>query len=223
MPIANPCLKSIARYVYLLAASAVFAGAPATRAQPPETCQCLWQGSFARAYSHADAVITGEVVARKGNSADIRIGERLFDKANAIHDYDDVIRIWGNNGKLCRPDISRFAKGSHWVLALNKIDRVPKDGFNPNTPSISYGRKGDFYLSKCGANWLQLHKQFVSGNLVDGDRWTWDTPHANPVLLDLVKDYIQHKISKRVLVEAAKPPDKLNKLMEQTRSFLHQQ
>ena len=37
-------------------------------AQPPESCQCLWQGSFNAIVKHSDFIASGEVITTKGNS-----------------------------------------------------------------------------------------------------------------------------------------------------------
>lgn len=194
-----------------------------TSAQPPSNCDCLWHGSFARAYSHADFIFSGQVVATKGNSADIRIEQQFFYNANYQPDFNNVVRIWGDNGKLCRPDITEFPVGSKWVLAVNKITDIPAGGFNPNTPNISYGREGDYYLSQCGAYWLAVHDDFVTGNLVKGRRWSWENTDMNPVLIDLIKAYIKGIIPEQALIEAAKPLTATKKLMEDTKNFIRQQ
>ena len=47
-------------------------------------------------------------------------------------------------------------------MALEKIDSVPDDGFNPLTPNISFGREQDYLLSSCGGYFLS-----ANGNAVD--------------------------------------------------------
>ena len=90
-------------------------------AQPPENCECLWHGSFSKVVSRADLIISGQVVGSKGNSADITIDRILYDRGLNNREFSPVIRIWGDNGKLCRPPISEFPPESEWLLALNKI------------------------------------------------------------------------------------------------------
>lgn len=181
-------------------------------------CDCLWQGSFNRAATTADIVVSGTVIASKGNAFDLEI-ERII----AGKEYREVIRIWGDNGKLCRPAINDFTPGSHWLLAAYQITEVPDDGFDPNTPSISYGRKQDYYLSRCGAYWLSLHDGYVSGNLINGQRWQWQDKKMNPVLLELVDAYLRGVLPDAALIEAAKPQTASKKLMEETKSFIENQ
>ena len=217
-------LYAIAGYCFTCVLPLVIAAFPqASSAQPPPTCDCLWQGAFNRITDNADLIVGGHIVASKGNSADLNIDHLLIDRAVQFTEFRDVIRIWGNDGKQCRPDITDFPVGSHWVMALKKITEDTPDGFNPNTPNVSYGRINDYYLSKCGSYWLQLSEGYVSGNLVKGRRWQWDNPAMNPVLLELVEAYIKNIIPEQALIEAAKPLTETKKLMEETRHFIQNQ
>ena len=192
-------------------------------AQPPPACDCLWQGAFNRITDKADLIVSGQIVASKGNSADLDIDRLLIDRAVQFTEFRDVIRIWGSDGRQCRPDITDFPVGSQWVMALKKITEDIPDGFNPNTPNVSYGRVNDYYLSKCGSYWLQLSEGYVTGNLVKGRRWQWDNPAMNPVLLELVDAYIKDIIPEQALIEAAKPLTETKKLMEETKHFIQNQ
>jgi hypothetical protein len=205
----------------LLVAGLLYTG-PAL-AQPPENCECLWHGSFSKVVSRADLIISGQVLSSKGNSADIAIDRILYDRGRNNKEFNPVIRIWGDNGKLCRPPISEFPPQTEWLLALHKITDDVEGGFNPHTPNISYGRINDYYLSQCGAYWLQLTEGMVSGNLVKGRRWQWQHKAMNPVLLELVEAYIKDIIPEQALIEAAKPLTETKKLMNETRSFIHSQ
>ena len=188
-----------------------------------DSCDCLWQGSFAKITTKADLIVSGEIVKIKGNALDLQIDRIFKDAALNGKEFNEQIRIWANNGNQCRPDIDNFTPNSRWLMALYKIvDDVP-DGFNPNTPNISFGRINDYYLSKCGAYWLQVHDGFVSGNLVNGRRWQWENKKMNPVLLELIDAYIKGYLPKQALVEAAKPSTEAEKLMNETKTFLNNQ
>jgi hypothetical protein len=191
--------------------------------QDNPTCECIWQGPFTKAFKRADFIVSGEVINRKGNSLDLRIERTLLDNKKNGEEFNRDIRIWANNGKQCRPEVSRFDVGSQWLMALNKITEDVSDGFNPNTPNISYGRLNDYYLSKCGAYWLNLHDGFVTGNLINGKRWEWQNEEMNPVLIDLVKAYIDGVIPIEALTAAAKPQTAAKKLMQETQSFISTQ
>ena len=181
-------------------------------------CQCVWQGSFNEAYKKADLIVSGKIVTHKGNAADLLIGKLLNGK-----EFLETIRLWGDTGNLCRPNIYHFPENSEWVLALNRIDKEIPGGFNPNTPSFSYGRIGDYELSNCGAYWLKLEHGFVTGNLINGPRWDWQQEKMNPVRIELIEAYIQGKASNAALIEASKPQEDLKQLMQSTKSLLEPQ
>ncbi|MDG1772579.1 MAG: hypothetical protein P8H32_03990 [Oceanicoccus sp.] len=164
------------------------------------------------------------MTAGKGNSVDFSIDRTHYDRRVNFTEFNSTIRVWGDNGKLCRPRIENFPVGTQWVMSLTKITSdIPDNGFNPNTPNMSYGRLNDYYLSKCGANWLRLEEGLVTGNLVKGHRWEWENKNMNPVLLELIDAYIKEIIPEQALVEAAKPLTETKKLMQETKRFLRQQ
>ena len=181
-------------------------------------CTCLWQGSFVQVAQHADLVVTGSIVSHKGNAADLQV-ERIM----AGKEFQPTIRLWGDYNQQCRPAIDEFPINSRWMFALHKIDKKNPSGFNPNTPNVSYGRVGDYYISKCGAYWLSVHDGYVSGNLINGQRHQWVDEKMNPVLIDLVGAYLKGVIPEAALIEAAKPQTESKRLMEQTKQFLEGQ
>ncbi|MEZ5574049.1 MAG: delta-aminolevulinic acid dehydratase [Halioglobus sp.] len=177
-------------------------------------CDCLWQGSFSDVQSGTDLVVSGEVIANKGNSIDLTVVRLLRGKQPA-----DPIRIWLKTGDYCRPEAAHFPVGTEWVMALHKITEEIPGGFNPNTPNVSYGRLGDYSLSDCGGYWLSVHDNRVTGNLVNAPRWERD-PQMSPVLLDLVVDYVQGRLDRSALLEASRENPALRQLKLDTRSFL---
>jgi len=192
-------------------------------AAPPDTCQCIWQGSFNRVIAKADLIVSGKIIARKGNSMDLTIDRTLLDRASNGKEFNEDIRVWGFDGQQCRPEVKEFPLESHWLFALKKIITDSPDRFNPNTPNIGFGRINDYYLSMCGAYWLQVHENFVTGNLLNGQRWEWNNDEMNPVLIDLIEAYAKGIVPLQALAEAAKPQTAAKKLLEETKSFLNQQ
>jgi hypothetical protein len=67
---------------------------------------------------------------------------------------DRRLVVFGGDGMLCRPDISRFPVGSAWVLALNG-------------PGSKAGVEGGWALSICGEYWLEVKGREVIGNFDD--------------------------------------------------------
>lgn len=187
--------------------------APTARA-----CSCIWQGPFTEVQGKTDLVVSGEVVQRKGNSLDLRVTEVLRGS-----EFRETVRVWGVTGELCRADVTDFPPGSHWVMALQRIDEVPEGGFNPATPNISYGRRGDYSLSRCGVYWLQQTNDLVSGNIAEAGRWQYRDRHKQPVLLSLLKGFLDGELPASALEEAAKPQSETRQLIRNTREFLREQ
>lgn len=163
----------------------------------PAACDCAWQGPFSWLVDNADYVVLGEVVASRGNSFDLQVMRSLKGKASA-----DTIRIWGERGDLCRPDVALFPPGGQWLFALQRITQVPPGGFNPSTPNISYGRLGDYALSKCGAYWLQHQHGLLSGNITSVFQWDY-SPRMNPVSVDLIQAFIDGEADYGDIIEVS--------------------
>jgi hypothetical protein len=180
-------------------------------------CECLWQGSFTDVQADTDLVVSGRVVAGKGNSIDVEIQRTLRGT-----EYNERIRIWLDTGDLCRAEVGHFPLDSQWVMALDRIEERVPGGFNPNTPNISYGRVGDYSLSRCGGYWLSQSENLVSGNLTGGPRWEME-PKMSPVLLDLVDAYVAGDLDKEALIEAGRVDPALQELMINTRLFIRGQ
>lgn len=187
---------------------------------PPPYCDCIWEGSFIKSHSKADLVVAGQITRYKGNSIDFVIDQTFLETPKGKTFFPDI-RIWTAYPNTCRPDINRFKNHQEWVFALYRINKVPDYGFNPNTPSQSFGRENDYYLSACGNYWLERNENRVSGNLLQKQRWLYNDDEMNPVLDSLLLQYIQGKINLDAIVEAAKPQkDTIKQLMEKTKDFI---
>ncbi|MEH6591087.1 MAG: delta-aminolevulinic acid dehydratase [Halioglobus sp.] len=180
-------------------------------------CECLWEGSFADVQADTDLVISGHVIATKGNSIDLAIDQKL----RGGHVMSEV-RVWLKTLDYCRPEPALFPEQSQWVMALYKItDNIP-GGFNPSTPNMSYGRIGDYRLSSCGGYWLSQSENLVTGNLIEAPRWVRD-PDMTPVLLDLLADYVSGTVGTSALLEASRQDPELRNLMLDTKAFLREE
>jgi len=180
-------------------------------------CDCLWRGPFTRVQSETDLVVSATITAARGNSVDLKIDRILRGEP-----HSDEIRVWLDDGNLCRAEAGSFALQSQWVMALDRIEQLPPGGFNPNTPNISFGRVGDYSLSRCGGYWLRQSENLVTGNLSGGPRWEM-SPKMSPVLLDLVAAYVDGDIDEETLREAGRVDPALQELIIETRVFLRQQ
>lgn len=179
-------------------------------------CECLWEGSFADVQASTSLVVSGTVLSTKGNSIDLQVERLLRGQENL-----PTIRVWLKAGDYCRPEPSVFPNGSHWVVALHRIEQEVPGGFNPNTPSISYGRVGDYILSSCGGYWLSNNEGWVTGNLVKAPRWVRE-PKMTPVFLDLLAAFVAGDVGVDALLEASKVDPVLRELMQDTKAFLRE-
>jgi hypothetical protein len=200
----------IVRLPLLLISSWLLSGATGALA----ACECLWEGSFSEVQADTQLVVSGTVVAGKGNSIDLQVDQLLRGK-----EHLKQVRIWLKTGNYCRPERTLFPIESQWVMALHRIEEVVPGGFNPNTPNVSYGRIGDYSLSSCGGFWLNQSENLVSGNLIDAPRWVRE-PKMTPVLIDLLADYVAGKVPADALLQASREDPALRELMLDTRAFL---
>lgn len=203
--------------VQRLRRAALLLGLALALATPPlHACECLWQGPFVDAARKADLVIAATVLEHRGNAMDVRVQSVLVGR-----ELRDEVRIWTAWRDQCRPEGDRFPADSAWVLALQHIDEVPPGGFDPGTPSYSYGRPGDYAISACGVNWLPLRGGRVRGNLLEAPRWQYEGVEINPVLTELLADYLRGDLPRERLAEAARPRDEeLRRLMDATRESI---
>lgn len=199
------------RYLYVLCTLPWLCSATA-RAE----CDCLWRGSFSEVQAETSLVVSGTVIAGKGNSIDLSVDRQLRGDAHFA-----TIRIWLKTADYCRPEPALFPIGSQWVMALHRIDREVAGGFDPGTPNISYGRIGDYSLSSCGGYWLSQSGDWISGNLVQATRWVRD-PEMTPVKLNLVADFVNGKVSAATLQRASRADPAARELMLDTRAFLRE-
>lgn len=184
---------------------------------PLLACECLWQGAFDEVYENADLLAHARVTDIKGNSADLQLLQTFSGVEHRQH-----IRLWTDTGSLCRPKISEFSQGSEWILAAQRIDAPPADGFNPFKPNISFGRQGDYYLSSCGVYWLPVKGGRVSGNILEATRWQYLDPKKTPVIMPLFTGWLEGSISDQQLSEAARPQRQSRELLNDTKIFLWQ-
>jgi len=199
-----------------LAGAALGLLATLTQAAPEEECSCLWQGGFAEVQARTDLVAAVTVMSGKGNSLDVTV-----DRILGGREFKEEVRLWLKARDYCRPEAEEFPIGTRWVMALYRITEEVPGGFNPDTPNISYGRIGDYWLSSCGGYWLELHEDRVTGNLVNAPRWE-RAPKMTPVLLDLLAAYIRGDVDSEALLEASREDPALRELMLDTREFLRQ-
>ena len=113
-------------------------------------CSCMWGGPFLKVVRRADLVVRAKVLNYHGESRGIQLAmdaevvEVLKGSARARR-----IRIWGDNGALCRPYVSAFPIHTEWILA---IDPLP-------------GRPWEYFISICGGYSLKVRDGQVTGHI----------------------------------------------------------
>ena len=97
----------------LLCSAPWLASAPPVHAE----CECVWQGSFTEAEAATDLVISGTVIASKGNSIDLSVSQVLRGP-----EPPEPLRIWLHTADYCRPDVALFPVGTQWVLQARMLE-----------------------------------------------------------------------------------------------------
>ena len=140
-----------------LAALALALATAATAApRPGFACSCAWAGSFLTVAPRAPLVVRARVLSYHGERAGLPLAMDLAVVAVLRGELkEERIRVWGDNGMLCRPPVTTFPIGSEWLLAL--------DG-----PGSKPGMTPDHSISACGRYWLELRDTAtVRGNIAD--------------------------------------------------------
>ena len=126
-------------------------------------CSCLWNGPFSKVALHKEVIILGEVLSYHKNSMDVQVIE-------VIKGTEDrkTIRIWGDNGALCRPYVTHFPIGTTWLLAISalptktvgeQLQSGSEEGF------ISSPANKEYAISVCGEFWLKVRREEAVGRI----------------------------------------------------------
>ncbi|CAH0991871.1 hypothetical protein SIN8267_01986 [Sinobacterium norvegicum] len=203
--------------LFLLAACTTTSADSFADMDTANNCGCQWQGPFSWLIDEVDAVAHVTIVSHNDNSMDGKIialykGESL----------DDTIRIWGDRGYECRPPVDYFATDSQWLLAIKKIEAIPSNSFDPFNPERSFGRKGDYQLSACGAYWLKVEDNKASGNITSILDWDYN-PEMNPVPLTVIADFISGNASYADIIGHSNEITSIEVMMRKSKQWLKNQ
>ncbi len=113
-------------------------------------CRCLWAGPFTKVALGTDLVVLAEVRSYDRNSMDVTVIEVLRGEEERR-----ALRIWGDDGALCRPYVTLFPRGTRWIFALER-ERTP-------------GSR-DYAISGCGAFWLEVRGNQAMGSVTTAVR-----------------------------------------------------
>ena len=92
-----------------------------------------------------DLIVLAEVRSYYRHSMDVTIVEVLKGTETRR-----VIRVWGDDGALCRLYVSAFPRGTHWILALKRL----------REPAAQ-----DYVISICGDVWLEVRGDLAVGRI----------------------------------------------------------
>ena len=154
----------------LAAALCAIVGLLAAGAPPAHACECVWKGSFLEVAPLATAIVRGRVLRHylvpspEPSTMDFEVLEVLRGSL-----APGVLRVWGDNGALCRPAVTEFPVGTEWVLALDGPGSKPGAGQSPS-------------ISSCGRYWLGVDGDDAVG-ILRGSRP--DSPSERITLAEL--------------------------------------
>lgn len=124
---------------------------------PALGCSCDWEGPFLEMAKESDLVAKIKVLEYQEmmeiyedsipNVMIVEIVEIFKGKEERKQ-----VKVWGDNGFLCRPYLSIFQVGSEWILNLNKGEK-----------SLEGEAEEDYSLLICGENWLALEEGMLKG------------------------------------------------------------
>ena len=124
-------------------------------AVPASACSCRWEGPFLQMAPRAPLIIRAKILAhppapeKTPQPMDVQVAEVLHGDI-----VPGVIRVWLDNGALCRPSVSQFPVDTEWVIALNG-------------PGSKVQPEERYAISVCGQYWVQVKGDQVIGNLDD--------------------------------------------------------
>lgn len=118
--------------------------------QPPEFPEPSWW--------IPDAVILGVKVAQEAHGMDVAVVQTLMGQPQ----HDEVLRVWGDCGLLCRMYPDTWEVGDTVVWALRYTDLMGN-----NLCGTSLEQEGDYMISICGTYYLDYANGMVTGAIAD--------------------------------------------------------
>jgi len=110
-------------------------------------CSCTWGGPFTKVALGTDLIVLAEVRSYYRHSMDVTIVEVLKGTETRR-----VIRVWGDDGALCRSYVSAFPRGTRWIFALKRL----------REPAAQ-----DYVISICGDFWLEVRGDVAVGRIIE--------------------------------------------------------
>jgi hypothetical protein len=125
-------------------------------------CSCVWAGPFAKVAPGRELVVYGEVLDYYGHSMEVKVLEVLKGKEER-----STIRIWGDNGALCRPYVTSFPIGTRWLFAVSPLRETLADKQPASFWEGFFSRAGrkEYAISVCGDFWLAVRGEMAVGRI----------------------------------------------------------
>lgn len=121
-------------------------------------CSCaVWYDNFCESsfdeqfMPNAKLIVKGVKLSNMAHGIDFKIIDVLTGS-----EQDEIIRIWGDPGHLCRTYTTPFAIGDTFIFTLHELEYF---GFD------SIEKPGDYELPGCGLFYLHVNGNNVSGNI----------------------------------------------------------
>ena len=135
-----------------------------TLADSALACSCMWAGPFSKVALSKELVILGEVMDYYKNSMEGKVIEVLKGTEER-----KTIRIWGDNGALCRPYVSAFPIGIRWLFAVFPLPEKTRETRPPWQGFASPPGWREYAISVCGDFWLEVRGETAIGRITVND------------------------------------------------------
>jgi len=126
-------------------------------------CSCTWGGPFSKVALPKAVIILGEVLSYHKNSMDVQVIEVIKGTEDRT-----TIKIWGDNGALCRPYVTHFPIGTTWLLAISALPTKTVGEqlrFSSEEGFISSSDNKEYAISVCGEFWLKVRHEEAIGRI----------------------------------------------------------
>lgn len=117
-------------------------------------CKCNTDHPFMDVAPSCDLIVLAEVKGyRKVDGLEQAMDVRVLSVLSGKESHK-TIRVWGDDGKSCRPYVTQFPLRSTWIFALQP-------------------HESDYRISVCGEYWLKVEENRVHGRIETLQEESW--------------------------------------------------
>ncbi|GMT49403.1 MAG: hypothetical protein IEMM0008_0942 [bacterium] len=125
-------------------------------------CSCLYEDPFIDMAKESVLVVRAKVLKyfpykANGNYLDYKAMDIEIMEIYKGQEVKKTIRVWGDDGALCRPYVVEFTIGKTYIFALAKGGGKFGADYEEN----------DYVISICGEFYLKVKKQIVIGHITN--------------------------------------------------------